>query len=279
MLLAQISDLHIRPQGVQLYDHINTNALCARHVAFLNTLPEKPDAVIITGDITNCGCPQEYEMARQILGQIDYPCYVIPGNHDNKKNFLQGLKNLFPYLGGNPDLMTYTVEDLPIRLVFLDSSVPEQIHGNLSPAALDWLETTLEQEPDKETSVFMHHHPLASGCLHMDNIRCKNGKTLISLLSDYPQVTRVICGHTHRAIFQTANSILISTAPSACHQVPFDTKDINGFYSLEPPAMLMHRYTKETGFVSYVASLFPHDGPFRFDTTLGCPDQNHGQNT
>jgi len=285
MLVAQISDLHIRPQGEKLYDYIDTNSLCARHVAYLNHYSEKLDALIITGDITNCGCPDEYAMAARILGQLDMPVYLIPGNHDQKENFLEGLGELYPYLGNTPQAMTYVVDDFPVRMVFLDSSLEGEIKGRLTRASLEWLDHILSQQPDVETAVFIHHHPLASGCRHMDTIRCTNGPQLIDILKDHPQVTRLFCGHTHRAIVQTIGPLLIMTAPSACHQVPFDTRDPNGFYSLEPPAMLVHRFTPETGLVTHMASLAPFDGPFRFDTTLGCPEstgngvgigENHG---
>ena len=272
MLIAQISDLHIRPQGTRLYDHIDTNSLLARHVAFLNNLEERPDAIIITGDITNCGCPEEYTMARKILSCIDYPTFIIPGNHDNNTNLLDGLAESFPYLGKDPAHILYTVDDFPLRLVFLDSSVDGQLYGTLGQKKLAWLKETLEQQPHRQTLLFMHHHPLASGCLHMDNIRCLDGELLLALLKNFPQVTRIFCGHTHRVIFQMIGGLLIGTAPSTAHQVPFHTKDPNGFYNLEPPSMLMHRYTESTGLVSYVASLAQFDGPFRFETTLGCPE-------
>ena len=273
MLIAQLSDLHIRVSGQKLYDHIDTNTLCARHVAYINALPEPPDAVVLSGDITNCGEPGEYSMARRILKQIDFPTFVIPGNHDNNHNMIAALGQCFPHLGNDPDNIAYTVEDFPIRLVFLDSSSHGKVNGNLGSNTLSWLEKTLRQKPTQQTAIFMHHHPLPTGCLHMDTIRCMDGIKLIGLVKEFPQVIRIICGHTHRAIFHQANGLIICTAPSAAHQIPFDTTDSRGSYSLEPPAMLMHRYTVETGFVSYVMSLAPHDGPFRFDTTCGCPQE------
>ncbi len=38
-----------------------------------------PDMVIIAGDITDCGDPQE---ANEVFEQIDVPCFAIPGNCD-----------------------------------------------------------------------------------------------------------------------------------------------------------------------------------------------------
>ena len=41
-----------------------------------------PDVVVIAGDITDCGDPQE---AKEVFQQIDVPCLAIPGNCDAKE--------------------------------------------------------------------------------------------------------------------------------------------------------------------------------------------------
>jgi len=41
-----------------------------------------PDIVIIAGDLTDCGAPGD---ARQMLDRIDVPCFVVPGNCDQKE--------------------------------------------------------------------------------------------------------------------------------------------------------------------------------------------------
>ncbi len=271
MLLAQISDLHVLPNGQKLYDFIDTNSLLARHIAYLNNLQERPDAVVITGDITNFGTPDAYRMARQLLCQIDYPTYLIPGNHDCNSELLSWLSKDYPYLGNDPHAIHYCVDDLPVRLICIDSSVEGKLYGHIGEQRLTWLEERLKEQPDKATAIFTHHHPIPSGCHHMDLICCQDGEKLLELLAGFPQVRHLFCGHTHRSIIQQHEQLLIVTAPGTAHQVPFNTTDPAGFYSLEPPAMLMHRYTKETGMVSFHASLAPFDGPFRFD----CVERTH----
>lgn len=272
MLLAHISDLHIRSSGCKLYNFIDTNALCARHVAYLNGLQEPPDAVIVTGDIVNCGLDEEYTMALDILTRITFPLYIIPGNHDNKRCFLNAFGKIFTYLGNDPDSIHYVVDIGYIRMLFLDSSVTGELYGLISDNTLEWLTKTLAEKPDRQTLLFMHHHPLPSGCAHMDNICCRNGDALLDLLSRFPQITHLFCGHTHRVIMQQRKGLFICTAPSAAHQVPFNTFDLQGSYTLEPPGMLMHRYTEELGLTTHVASLAPFDGPFPF---IGndCPQE------
>lgn len=279
MLIAHISDLHIRPHGVKLYDFIDTNALISQHVATINMLAKQhdaPDALIVTGDIVNCGTPDEYKMARRILGQVTIPLYLIPGNHDNNASFLDALSDLCPPLQtvkkGKPNNIHYILEDFPIRFVLLDSTVDGELGGLLGDTQLAWLDEQLTQDTNKETVICMHHHPVPCGNAHMDAILCADGHKLMDLLKKHPHVTRVICGHTHRVIFQAVNGITVCTAPGSAHQVPFHSTDLDGSYTLEPPAMYMHRYSPETGLVTYSQALLPFAGPYPFDSACACPE-------
>lgn len=44
----------------------------------------RPDVLLITGDLTSIGSPNEFAMARRALLPLlrKYPSYIIPGNHD-----------------------------------------------------------------------------------------------------------------------------------------------------------------------------------------------------
>ena len=169
MLIAHISDLHIRPHGEKLYDFVDTNALVSRHVATLNSIAkttDSPDAVLVTGDIVNCGQKQEYAMARRILGQLTMPLYIIPGNHDNNANFLEALTDICPPLANvgktGEHNIRYTIEEFPVRFIMLDSSIGGELHGEIGREQLAWLEKELQMDTGRETAVCMHHHPLPS---------------------------------------------------------------------------------------------------------------------
>jgi Icc protein len=170
MFLAQISDMHFRSHGRKLYDFIDVNACNAEVVSQLNALEERPDAVIITGDIVNCGLASEYQVARRTLSNLHYPLYIIPGNHDDKAQFLESMGPLCPLLGTDPQNMHYAVDDFDMRLLFIDTSVPGESKGWLTLETLSWLEAQLEQGGDKPTAVFMHHPPMKLGSAQMDRI-------------------------------------------------------------------------------------------------------------
>ncbi|PVW75318.1 phosphodiesterase, partial [Klebsiella pneumoniae] len=112
--------------------------------------------VVVSGDIVNCGRPEEYQVARQILGSLNYPLYLIPGNHDDKAHFLEHLHPLCPQLGNDPQNMRYAVDDFATRLLFIDSSHAGTSKGWLTDETISWLEAQLFEGGDKPATIFMH---------------------------------------------------------------------------------------------------------------------------
>ena len=67
MLIAQITDLHIRPPGKKAYGVVDTEAMLRAAVDSILAQPMKPDAVIASGDLTDCGLIEEYELLHDCL--------------------------------------------------------------------------------------------------------------------------------------------------------------------------------------------------------------------
>src|SRR5260370_3223172 len=84
MMIAQITDMHVRPRGKIAYGRVDTNAMLEAAVATLEGLPRKPDLVIATGDLTDCGLARAYQVLRDILEPLSLPVSLGPGNHDRR---------------------------------------------------------------------------------------------------------------------------------------------------------------------------------------------------
>lgn len=270
MLLAQISDTHFRSQGNKLYGFIDVNAGNADVVAQLNALRERPDAVVVSGDIVNCGRPEEYQQARSTLGRLQYPLFIIPGNHDDKTHFLEYLQPLCPQLGHDPENMRYAIDDFPMRLLFIDSSLAGASKGWLTDDTLSWIEAQLRAGGDKPTTLFMHHPPLPLGSAQMDPIACENGHLLLQLVERYPSLVRIFCGHNHCLIMTQYRQATIATIPGTVHQVPYHHRDNRPYYDMSPPACLMHQLVGEQ-LVSYLHPLSHYAGPWLYDPAASCP--------
>jgi len=89
LLLAQISDLHVTVAGTRLFGKVDSAGHLTRAVAHLNALDPRPDFIIVTGDLVDRGTLSEYEHLRHLLGRLEMPCALIPGNTDHRANLRQ----------------------------------------------------------------------------------------------------------------------------------------------------------------------------------------------
>ena len=201
MLIAQLTDLHIRPKGVAAYRVAETNMLTERAFRAVAALRPAPDIVVISGDLTDCGLLSEYELLRELLARLlPMPVFVIPGNHDRRENLRAVLKDL-PGVVSDPCFVQYAVDDYPVRLIMLDTIVPGAGHGELCAERLAFLDRTLGQAADKPTMIVMHHPPFVCGIGHMDQINLRNAGAFAEVIGRHTQVQRIVCGHHHRPVF------------------------------------------------------------------------------
>src|SRR6202789_3928480 len=96
VLIAQISDLHIKPPGSLAYGRADTAAALERCVAALNEFLPKPDFVVISGDLADTPTAEEYEYLKHLLAPLKLPFAGIPGNHDSRA-LMRAAFPLFPY--------------------------------------------------------------------------------------------------------------------------------------------------------------------------------------
>ena len=266
MLIAQISDMHVKAAGELLYRRIDTAGFLERAVAHLNALDPRPDIVLATGDLVEGGTSEEYALLKQLLAPLAMPVYLIPGNHD-VRDALRAAFADHAYLppGG---FLQYTVENLPVRLIALDTLVPGKGYGALCAERLDWLEARLA-ESDRPTIVFMHHPPFECGIDAFDNFKLnEGGERLAGIVRRHDNVERVMCGHVHRPIQVRWAGTMASIAPSTAHQATLDLHDKAPLsMMMEPPGLALHLWRPGTGLVTHVSYIGTYPGPQPFRST------------
>lgn len=267
-LLLQLTDLHIREPGRLAYGRIETAGYLQQALASILRLPQQPDAVVITGDLTDFGRIAEYQHLSRLLAVLPMPVYLLPGNHDDRDN----LREIFPghvYLGTS-GFIQFCVPigsgSSELRLIAIDTVVPGSSAGSLCTQRLAWLDTQLQQNRDRPVVIAMHHPPFDSLIGHMDKIGLMEGASeLERLVSRYPNVERVICGHLHRSIQVRFGCTIASTIPAPAHQVCLDlAPDAVSAWTLEPPGFGLHALTPSGRLVSHTASSGNYEGPFPF---------------
>ena len=264
MLIAQLTDLHIRPRGKAACRVVETNMFAARAFRAVTDLRDSPDAVVLTGDLTANGLASEYEVLAVLLRRLPIPVFVIPGNHDQRGPLRQCLGHL-PLGRSDAQFVQYVVEDFPVRLVMLDTLVPGATHGDLCSERLQFLDRALASAPERPTIVAMHHPPFPCGIAHMDRIALRDPAAFAEVIGRHPQVERIICGHAHRPIFCRLGHTVASIAPSIAHQVELTLEpDAPSAFVFEPPAFHLHYWTPDTGLVTHTAYVEAFGGPFPF---------------
>jgi len=263
-LLGQISDLHIKVPGKLSYRVVDCAAMLERCVQEVLRLPQRPDAMVITGDLVDFGRPEEYAHLRKLLSPLSMPFYLLPGNHDERS----ALRAAFPdhaYLRQWLPYVQYAIEQWPVRIVAIDTVIPGEGGGRLDDERLRWLDRTLAREPKKPTVVVMHHPPFPTLIGHMDKIGLDGADALAAVIARHAQVERVLCGHLHRPIqFRFAGTIA-STSPSPAHQVALDlAADAPSRFKMEPPGFQLHAWREGTGIVSHTAYIGDFAGPYPF---------------
>jgi 3',5'-cyclic-AMP phosphodiesterase len=210
-LLAQLSDPHV---DVGPGDTGSAEALAAAVRAVL-ALDPAPDALLVSGDLTNDSDARSYERVRELLAPLAMPVHVLPGNHDDR----EALRAWFtedPAAGAHGAAFHYAVRCGELRVIVCDTTQPGRDDGRIDASARAWLESQLAAEPTAPTVVAMHHPPLLTGITALDTLGLagEDRAALGALLARSPQVRRVVAGHVHRAAFGVLGGCAVVTCPS-----------------------------------------------------------------
>jgi 3',5'-cyclic-AMP phosphodiesterase len=269
MIIAQITDMHIRIPGKLAYRRVDTAKYLAEAVAHVNRFAPAPDLIVMTGDLVDFALPAEYEHLAALIAPLKAPVYLLPGNHDERDAMRQG----FPahrYLPGAGRL-NYTIEDWPVRLVAVDTLIPREGGGEVSDEGLDWLDRTLAAAPRRPTAVLMHHPPFLTGITFMDSHGLRDRDRFAAVIARHPQVERIICGHLHRSIQCRVGGTVATTCPSPAHQIALDLQPGAPLgFAMEPPGYQVHVWYEGTGLVTHTVAIGSFDGPYPFREPKGA---------
>ncbi|PDT74279.1 phosphodiesterase [Bradyrhizobium sp. C9] len=266
VLIAQISDLHIKPPGALAYGRVDTAKALERCVAALGAFEPAPDFVVISGDLVDTPSVVEYDYLKQLLAPLRLPFAGIPGNHDSR----QWMREAFPAAAyvhrAGPLDQKIGVNGLDLLL--LDSSVAGKPHGMLEPSTLQWLDTALATAADRPALLFLHHPPFKGGIWHMDRQDLFNADALADIVRRHPRVRLIACGHVHRAMLTIFAGIPVTICPAPNHAVDLDLGRLREpSFKVEPPAFHLHTWFPGPDFGQLVTHQIPigqFDGPHPF---------------
>jgi 3',5'-cyclic-AMP phosphodiesterase len=177
--IAHISDPHVgSPYFVP--------NLVNRVISELNEL--RPDAVVVTGDLTSEGFRQEYKSWVAYADRIDAPIYTVPGNHDSRN---VGYVHFEDLIGPR----TWSVDVNGVRIVGMDSSEPDQNEGKVGRGHYEWIRQQFSVPADLKVFAIHHHLLPIPGTGRERSTVMDAGDLLEVLLHAGAQV--VLSGHKH----------------------------------------------------------------------------------
>jgi len=168
---------------------------------------QKPDFILISGDLVHEGNPSDYVYLKQIIEDHvkDIPVYTALGNHDVTAAYWEGYEgktNCTDHLFYETDINGY-------RLIVLDSSHDHSGVGMVDSKQLDWLADVLKT-PAENGSLVVVHHPIEAG-ESKDGHALTNSKEFLNIIKG-TDVIAVLSGHTHQNKLSSFGKILLSTA-------------------------------------------------------------------
>ena len=266
LLIAQISDLHIKRPGVLAYSRVDTADALTRCVATLNAFRPRPELLVISGDLADTPVAEEYEHLNRLLAPLEIGFAAVPGNHDSRELMRAALPKGGYAQSTGPLNSLHAVG--PLDLVLLDSSVPDKPHGELEAPTLAWLDATLALSSTRPALIFLHHPPFVTGIHHMDVQNLRNAGALANVLRRHPRARLVAAGHVHRAALTQFLGIPATICPAPNHAVALDLEDsLPPSFKVEPPAFHLHTWFSGEHFGDLTTHHVPigdFPGPFPF---------------
>ena len=233
-LLVQLSDFHIGAD----WAGSDSAAKLAAAVESVRALRPRPDAVLVSGDLTDHATDGEYEQVRELLAPLSGPFYVLPGNHDDR----HALHRHFGVPGADGEPVQYAVDLGPLRLVAIDTTRPGEDPGALDEDRLGWLDQELAMAPKTPTLLAMHHPALLTGIPLWDELGLPEAdrRALREVIERHPQVRRIVCGHMHRTIIGELAGRAVMTVPSTYVQARLDFRMQEIELADEPAGFAVH---------------------------------------
>jgi Icc protein len=209
---VQISDSHI---GFHQPANPDVAATLESAIGRINALPRAPDFVVHTGDVTHLSKPEQFDTAKQILGQLKAPLIVIPGEHD----VLGGARTFsaaFPAKSGSSGWFSWDAGG--VHYVALVNVFDFEKMGELGSEQIAWLEADLRPLPSSRPVVVFAHVPLYA-LYPKWGWTTDDGAKALALLARFDGVT-VLNGHIHQVIEHQEGNIRFATANATAYPQP-----------------------------------------------------------
>ncbi len=219
-----LSDLHLVPPG-RLLAGIDPARRMQGVKARIEQLDFSPAFVVVSGDLTDDGSSESYEVVKGVLQDLrgenkDTPVLLALGNHDDRATFR---RIILGEEGGAQGPCHYSQVIDGLRVIMLDSSVPGEVGGALGASQLAWLEDEL-QKPAPRGILIVLHHPcrLAGPAHHYPMFILRDADDLEAIVARHrDRVVGILAGHSHQLNSAPFGGTVHVTAPAVLYQLDY----------------------------------------------------------
>ncbi len=214
-LFLQISDTHI---GFNKEANRDVAGTLTQSIALVNALPQKPQLVLHTGDVTHLTKPEEFDLAAQLLSGLPVgEIHTVPGEHD----VTDGGAAFMARFGKASDNRGYYSFDAAgvhfVALVNVLNFKPGGL-GALGDEQIAWLENDLRGRAASQPIVVFAHMPLWT-IYEPWGWGTGDADRAFAALRRFGSVT-VLNGHIHQIVSKVEGNITFHTARSTSYPQP-----------------------------------------------------------
>jgi 3',5'-cyclic AMP phosphodiesterase CpdA len=251
MQVVQISDTHYLTDG--LVDGVANSVYNNKEVIkYLNNRIQ-PDVYVISGDLVQNPSFEEYERFNDLISTLKAPVYVLPGNHDHKKYFVDVFKDKCPAVQETLPEICYALEVDGVAIIVLDTSIANINAMKFTKASQMWLEKQLAKYENLSVMVFTHHPPFRTH-LSSTNYPIENGESVGEVLSKHKNI-KLCTGHMHGEISTLWHGFPVQACPSVSIIRELDlVEGAPERYAGGEPAFVLHHYIDDH-FISHTRTI------------------------
>lgn len=209
--IIHISDCHLGDSPHTVYKNINPFQSLNSIKQHIRTHQTNIDVVFATGDLSQTGNVESYQLLSKIFNDWDASLFCIPGNHDNPLI----MKRHFDF---TPIDQLHTISINDFLFILINTRVENQEYGCITEIDLNSIDTICSENADKSIAVLIHHPPIKIQSEWMDKIGLSNGDTLMNRLTQQKNIKFLLHGHCHQEIDIQIEKIKILGTPSTCYQ-------------------------------------------------------------
>jgi 3',5'-cyclic-AMP phosphodiesterase len=244
VLIAQITDCHIGFFS-KVLEGVNTRRLRVV-LERLCDGPNRPDVLLMTGDLTANGDAESYARLAGLLAACPFPVHLLPGNHDARDALLAA----FPRTKALDGFIQYDLALKGLRVIGIDTLEPGRHGGAFCARRAEWLRARLDADSETPVLIAMHHPPVETGIGWLD---CDEQEPWIARFTETiagrPQVRAIVAGHMHRTIHTSFAGMPLTVCPSSAGAVALDLSPLDpaapdgrAMVIGEPAGYALHRW-------------------------------------